>query len=246
MMSEAEIEMAKRIDPAVPGTPAGETEPKPSSERTCAGCRQHDAREALVRLAVSEDVSTPLVPDLRGRLGGRGVSVHPSRACLTLAVKKGGFARSLSRAVAVDEAALARAIEEQLLGRAKGLLLGGIRAKRIELGTEAVLRTIEAQKIELLVLAHDAAGRSIQLGERVRAAGKPVAVLADKAFLGGLTSRAELGVLAVVDRGIATELGQVAAMLATMTSGRDVVSGASPVVDAVALDLEVEAEAEAE
>lgn len=214
-------------------TMANETEPRERSERTCAGCRQHDAREALVRLAASEDPSAPLVPDLRGRLGGRGVSVHASRRCLSLAVNKGGFARALSRAVVVDEGELARAIEEQLLGRAKGLLLGGIRSRRIALGTEAVIRTIETEKIELLIVARDAAGRSVGLAERVRAAGKPVAVLADKALLGGLASRGELGVLAVLDRGIAVELGRVATMLGTLTptdtsAGQTVVSGASP------------------
>ena len=90
-----------------------EAEPKESSERTCAGCRQQDARESLVRLAVSDDETALLVPDLRGRLGGRGVSVHATRRCLSLAANKGGFARSLRRAVVVDDAALARSIEER-------------------------------------------------------------------------------------------------------------------------------------
>jgi predicted RNA-binding protein YlxR (DUF448 family) len=223
------------------------TEPKGASERTCAGCRQPDAREALVRLAVSDDPSLPLVPDLRGRLGGRGVSVHPSRKCIALAAQRGGFARSLTRAISVDANALANAIEEQLLGRAKGLLLGGIRARKIALGTEAVQRTIATEKLELLVVARDAAGRSVELAQRVRASGKSVAVLADKVVLGGLASRAELGVIAVVDRGIALELGRVAGMLGSLAGQTDVVSEASPLVDAaVALGLDVEAEAEAE
>ncbi len=206
---------------------AAVTEPREISERTCAGCRQHDARGALVRLALSEHAGAQLVPDLRGKLGGRGVSVHASRSCLALAANRGGFARSLSCAVSVNEAELALAIEAQLVGRAKGLLLGGIRAKRIALGTEAVVRSVESQKLALLVVAEDAAGRSVQLTERVRSAGKPVAVLADKAFLGGLTSRAELGVLGVLDRGIAVELARVATMLGTL-AGKTDVSGASP------------------
>ncbi len=203
-----------------------------ASERTCAGCREHDAREALVRLAVSGDPGLPLVPDLRGRLGGRGVSVHPSRRCLALAANKGGLARSLSRPVTVEVEPLARAIEEQLLVRAKGLLLGGLRARKLAVGTDAVVRTIENGTIALLVVAEDAAGRSVDLTERVRAAGKRVAVLADKASLGALASRAEVAVVAVLDEGIAAELDRVASMLACMMQGsiasQSVGSGASP------------------
>lgn len=215
MLGQADTAMTTGSD--AKATAAG-TEVEGTSERTCAGCRQQDARASLVRLAVSPDDQGPmLVPDLLGRLGGRGVSVHANRACLQLAANRGGFAKSLKRAVVIDEAELARSIEEQLLGRAKGLLLGGIRSKRIALGTEAVMRTIENEKLEMLIIAHDAATRTVGLAERVRGSGKAVAVLADKALLGGLTSRGELAVLSVLDRGIAREIGRVAALLSGLT-----------------------------
>ncbi|NUO96526.1 MAG: YlxR family protein, partial [Nonomuraea sp.] len=51
-------------------------------QRTCVGCRVRTAKSELLRLVRIED---QVVPDLRGRLSGRGASLHPSLSCLELA-----------------------------------------------------------------------------------------------------------------------------------------------------------------
>src|SRR5688500_10485949 len=114
----------------------GETSEEVST-RLCVGCRQTASREELLRLAIAP--SSPwLVPDPQQKLGGRGVSVHPTRKCVQLAAKKGGFARALKRGVSIDSQALcemAAALYEQ---RGASLLIAASRRKMLVIGTEAV------------------------------------------------------------------------------------------------------------
>ena len=81
-------------------------------ERTCVGCRQVAPREQLVRLVreSAPDGDTPRVRvDPAGSAPGRGLWLHPDAACLDLALRRGGFARSFRGAV--DTGHLARDLE---------------------------------------------------------------------------------------------------------------------------------------
>ncbi|WP_345573689.1 YlxR family protein [Nonomuraea rosea] len=60
-------------------------------QRTCVGCRVRTAKSELLRLVQVED---QVVPDLRGRLSGRGASLHPSVSCLELAERRRAFPRA--------------------------------------------------------------------------------------------------------------------------------------------------------
>ena len=60
--------------------------------RTCVGCRERDAKPALLRVVVVDGV---LTVDPAGRLPGRGASVHPDPACVELADKRRAFPRAL-------------------------------------------------------------------------------------------------------------------------------------------------------
>ncbi|HSN42610.1 MAG TPA: YlxR family protein [Propionibacteriaceae bacterium] len=68
--------------------------------RTCVGCRQSVPKGDLLRLVVREGT---LVVDPGAVADGRGVYVHDTESCWTLARRRGGFARSLRRAVGVPE-----------------------------------------------------------------------------------------------------------------------------------------------
>lgn len=187
---------------------AGEGSPRAASERLCAGCRRTEARDELLRLAIAPDAPF-LVPDPQRKLGGRGVSVHPSRACVELAVKRGGFARALKRSVAIDAAALCEAARALYVMRAESLLIAASRRKRLAIGTEAVreaLRTPEGSLVEVLVVAADAEGRRVELEAVAARLGRRCQVLGTKSSLGRLFGRDEVGVLGVLDRGIADEV----------------------------------------
>lgn len=195
--------------------------------RTCVGCRARVAKDELVRLALpglsdrgaGEGGTTELpevAVDLSGKLPGRGVHLHPTVACATAAVKRGGLAQALKRAprTTVDE--LVTQLADKHQARAMALLGSARRAGRLAMGTEAVREAVAERRVELLVLAHDAAGRREELaaamGDRVLVLGHPSPVPLDggggsdfgsKGALGSMFGREEVAVLGVLDRGLA-------------------------------------------
>jgi predicted RNA-binding protein YlxR (DUF448 family)/ribosomal protein L30E len=172
--------------------------------RTCAGCRQRDAQDALLRFV---HVEGTLVPDPRRRLPGRGVSAHPTRKCIERAVERGGFARGLGHKVEANATELCRTAAVQYERRAEGLLLAARRSRALALGTESVKRALDAGTVALLVVAKDAAGRRAELeGRAARAVS-----MSTKEHLGRLMGRAEISVMAILDVGIAEEVAATAA-----------------------------------
>jgi uncharacterized protein len=66
------------------------------SVRTCLGCRQRAARHELLRVVATEQGSgLTAVPDPERRLPGRGANLHPTPACLALALRRRAFPRAL-------------------------------------------------------------------------------------------------------------------------------------------------------
>lgn len=61
--------------------------------RMCAACRKHLPKQELMRLAVSGGA---VVPDVTGKLPGRGAYICRSRDCVRLAEKKRVIPRMLS------------------------------------------------------------------------------------------------------------------------------------------------------
>lgn len=75
-------------------------EPHRGPVRTCVGCRNKGPQSDVVRLArlIHDVVDAPgdsVVVDEKRRLPGRGVWLHPQRACLEMAVKRGTIVRGL-------------------------------------------------------------------------------------------------------------------------------------------------------
>jgi len=67
--------------------------------RTCVGCGVRAAKSDLLRLVVIEG---SVAPDSRGRLPGRGASLHPDLGCLELAERRRAFPRAFRRAGPLD------------------------------------------------------------------------------------------------------------------------------------------------
>jgi predicted RNA-binding protein YlxR (DUF448 family)/ribosomal protein L30E len=188
--------------------------------RTCAGCKRAEDSSDLLRLAVVLDHEPPLVPDIAGRLGGRGTWVHANRRCVVQAADKGGFARSLRQPVRMSADDLCDALSGQIERRATGLLSAAVRRRAVALGTDAVRVVLTAGAPKLLVVAKDAAGRRDELSSLAHDRGCPTAILADKSVLGRVAGRMTLGILAVLDAGIADEIGACARQLAGLAEGR--------------------------
>ncbi len=172
------------------------------SQRMCAGCGGREEPEALVRLVVGP--SAPYVAvDLGRKLGGRGVSVHPRRVCISQALKRGSLSRALRGLSSVKTETVAQMIVQQQSQRIVGLLSSALRARRIELGSDAVRSALLNGKGDLLVVAGDARGRADELKSAARAIGCATVSWGTKPTLGSWLGRDELAVLLITERGIA-------------------------------------------
>jgi predicted RNA-binding protein YlxR (DUF448 family)/ribosomal protein L30E len=177
--------------------------------RTCVGCRSNDTPDALLRLAVQPHAPY-VAPDVGRRLGGRGVSVHPTWSCVRAAVERGGIARSLKRPVPVAAEEVARHASEQYLRRAEGLLSSAHRAGRTAVGTDAVRGAISRGQVSLLVVAADAANRRDEVERQAERLGSACAIVGTKVSLGRIFGRDEVAVVAVTEPGLAEELAVAA------------------------------------
>jgi uncharacterized protein len=185
-------------------------------ERTCAGCRERDGREVLLRFAHVPGHLPVIVPDFAARLGGRGVWVHARSACLKRAVR-GGFARSLRGQVEVDFSALREQAKGQITRRLTGLLLAAKRRRGLAMGTDAVRIALAACTAHLLLVAKDAAGRRDEIVAHAEERSVPVFELSNKEELGHLTGKDTLALLAVLDGQIAREIADSARWLAGLS-----------------------------
>jgi predicted RNA-binding protein YlxR (DUF448 family) len=68
------------------------------------------AKSDLLRLVVVEG---SVVPDPRGRLPGRGASLHPDLACLELAERRRAFSRAFRHAGPLEVSMLRQWLESQ-------------------------------------------------------------------------------------------------------------------------------------
>jgi uncharacterized protein len=189
---------------------------EPAPERTCAGCREHAERAALLRFAHVPGHQPVIVPDFSGRLGGRGVWVHPRADCLKRAVR-GGFARALRGQVELDFSVLREQARGQLKRRLQGLLLAAQRRRALALGTDATRLAVAACTAHLLLVAKDAAGRRDDIVAFATERSVQVIELSTKDELGHLTGKDSLALLAVLDDQIAREISDSARWLAGLS-----------------------------
>lgn len=202
---------------ALTGSPLVErmNQPATESSRACAGCRQTDAREALLRFVAVVNPPEPpqLAPDIRRRAPGRGVSVHPRYGCVEAAVRNGALRRGLGVNMELSARELSRTAAGQYERRAAGLLVAAARTRSVAVGTEAVRAAIAMRKVELLLVARDAEGSREELVDAAERLGRSCLVWSTKQELGRLFGRALLSIVGVLGErnsaGIATELRHV-------------------------------------
>ncbi|HMI92544.1 MAG TPA: DUF448 domain-containing protein [Polyangiales bacterium] len=180
----------------------GGSEQDVQGARLCAGCRQHDEREALLRLVLADDPPR-IVPDVARGARGRGVSVHATRRCLQSAVRSGALQRGLRVTVETSADELATWAAGQYARRLEGLLAAAHRTRGAAVGSERVRDAIAQRSVELLVLAHDAGEGQQDLQQTVERLGGRCALYGDKESLGRLFGRELVAVLAITDPAIA-------------------------------------------
>ncbi len=141
-------------------------------ERFCVATRSAKPRAELIRFVVGPDAT--VLPDLKGKLPGRGAWVTATRAALTQAVKKNAFARAFRREVRPG-ADLVTMTEALLLRAALDALAIARKAGRIAIGSAKVEAALQEDHIRGLLRASDAAAdgaRKIDAALRRRPGGE--------------------------------------------------------------------------
>jgi predicted RNA-binding protein YlxR (DUF448 family) len=176
--------------------------------RACAGCRQTDTRDVLLRFVADGD-PPQLVPDIRRRAPGRGVSVHARYRCVDAAVRTGALRRGLGVGSTASARELSQVAAVQYARRATGLLSAAKRSRNVAIGTDAVRAGIHDRTVQLLLVANDAEGHREELVAAATRLGRSCLVWSNREELGLLFGRAVLSIVGVLDVGIATELRHV-------------------------------------
>lgn len=137
-------------------TRGGRLKTREEPERRCIVSGEVQPKAGLVRFVIGpEDL---VVPDVAGKLPGRGIWVEASRASIDKAARKGLFSRSAKRPVRADPA-LGDLVEALIAQRVITLLSLARKAGEAVVGFEKVKSWLETGRAVALIQAHDGSER---------------------------------------------------------------------------------------
>ncbi|WP_297341249.1 RNA-binding protein [Pseudophaeobacter sp.] len=125
-------------------------------ERKCIATGETQPKQGLIRFVMGPE--SQVVPDIFGKLPGRGVYVTASREALDLAVKKKLFARGFKAPVTLPDS-LADEVERQTLRRLVDLLSLARKSGQAVGGYEKVKDWLGKEHATVLIQASDGSGR---------------------------------------------------------------------------------------
>ncbi len=125
-------------------------------ERKCIATGEVCATSAMVRFVVGPD--SQIVPDIAGKLPGRGIWVSATRAAMDKAAGKGLFARSAKQAVKIPDD-LTTLVETMLSARVVSLIALMRKGGKSVSGYEKVKDWLSKDVAEVLIQASDGSER---------------------------------------------------------------------------------------
>jgi predicted RNA-binding protein YlxR (DUF448 family) len=125
-------------------------------ERKCIATGEVQPKYGLVRFVVGPEAQ--IVPDILGKLPGRGIWVSADRAAIEKAASKGLFARSAKQKVSVPEG-LADEVEKQIARRVIELISLARKSGSAVAGYEKVKDWLSKEEAKVLIQAVDGSGR---------------------------------------------------------------------------------------
>lgn len=129
---------------------------KDDPDRKCIATGEVQPKFGLIRFVAGPDGQ--VVPDILGKLPGRGVYVAAERAALEKAVSKKLFARGLKTQTQV-QADLVDEVERQLVRRVIDLISLARKSGAAVAGYEKVKDWLSKEEAEILIQAADGSGR---------------------------------------------------------------------------------------
>ena len=137
-------------------TRGGREKEQDDPERKCIVTGESQPKAGLIRFCLGPD--DMVVPDILGKLPGRGFYVTADRAAIDKAAKKGLFARAARQPVKVPEN-LTDLIESLLVRRVVDLISLCRKANAAVMGYEKVKDWLQSGKARVLVQASDGSER---------------------------------------------------------------------------------------
>jgi predicted RNA-binding protein YlxR (DUF448 family) len=171
-------------------------------ERRCLVTREVKDRNRMIRFVL--DPAGQVVPDVDGRLPGRGMWLSADRNVLNRAIAANLFARAVQARVQV-RADLAEQVERLLLSRALDCLGLARRAGQVAMGFDQVRACLRSSSAAVLIAAADSAADG-RRKLRQLAPGVPVITAFSKAELGAALGRDGIVHVAVAQGGLARRL----------------------------------------
>ncbi|MBY6140143.1 RNA-binding protein [Leisingera daeponensis] len=126
------------------------------SERKCIATGETQPKQGLIRFVMGPEGQ--VVPDVMGKLPGRGVYVASTREALGTAVKKKLFARGFKAQVQVPEE-LVQEVERQIVRRLIELISLARKSGDAVSGFERVKDWLAKEEARVLIQASDGSGR---------------------------------------------------------------------------------------
>ena len=125
-------------------------------ERKCIATGEVQPKYGLIRFVVGPDAQ--IVPDIAGKLPGRGIYVAASRSALEMAVAKKLFARGAKQSVTMPDD-LVNEVERQLARRVVDLIALSRKSGKAVAGYEKVKGWLQMEEALVLIQAVDGSGR---------------------------------------------------------------------------------------
>jgi predicted RNA-binding protein YlxR (DUF448 family) len=192
-----------------PGPEAEEDPPESGPLRRCVVTRESRPKTAMLRFVL--DPERRLVPDLQGKLPGRGMWLSARADVLERAVTRGAFAKAARGTVLLPPDLRAR-IEDGLRRRVRDLVGFARRSGQAVCGREAVREWLQTGKAGLLVEASD--GSPAERARLVGSRGTPVVAPLPAETLGGVFGRDHVVHVAIAPGRLAEAIEAEAARLA--------------------------------
>ena len=205
-------------------TRGGKDKDQDDPERKCIVSGESQPKAGLIRFCVGPEGQ--VVPDILGRLPGRGFYVEAAREALDKAAKKGLFARAARQPVKVPDG-LTDLVEALLLRRVVDLISLARKAGDAVMGYEKVKDWLGKDKVRVLIQASDGSERG---KTKLHAPDRP------DGFIGILTA-GEMGLAfgreraihaALATGGLTTRVVEEAARLAGLRVQPDKQAGGDP------------------
>lgn len=170
--------------------------------RRCVAARTSRPAEGMIRFVLGPDAA--LVPDIGGRLPGRGMWVSADRQVLATALGKNQFAK-VARTRVRAEPGLVEQVEQMLLRRCLDLVGLARRAGHLVAGYDQCIDWLRHGRCAYILTASDASPESLR---RMQAQAGGVVVLDPftRNELGGAIGREEIVHVALAQGGLAKQL----------------------------------------